>query len=62
MYRQFYSYRNIVRRFPKSKQQRKAYLLLNLCYRRFGRFTSAIARVLPMRVLGKLAARISYNV
>jgi radical SAM superfamily enzyme YgiQ (UPF0313 family) len=61
MYRQFYSFRNIMRRFPKRKDQRKAYLLFNLFYRKFGKFTSAIARLIPMRLLGKLAAYISYK-
>jgi radical SAM superfamily enzyme YgiQ (UPF0313 family) len=62
MYRQFYSFKNIIRRFPKSKVQRKPFLLFNLFYRKFGRFTSMIARFVPMRILGKLAAEISYKV
>jgi radical SAM superfamily enzyme YgiQ (UPF0313 family) len=62
MYRQFYSFKNIIRRFPKSKVQRKSFLLFNLFYRKFGRFTSMIARIVPMRILGELAAKISYKV
>lgn len=62
MYKQFYSLRNIIRRIPKSKAQSKPYLLFNLCYRKFGRFTSVIARFVPMGILGKLAAKISYKV
>ena len=62
MYKQFYSFKNIIRRFPKSRVQRKSYLLFNLFYRKFGRFTSTIARLIPMGILGKLAARISYKV
>jgi len=62
MYRQFYSYKNIIRRFPKSKGQRKSFLLFNLFYRKYGRFTSIVARFVPMRILGKLAAKISYKV
>ena len=54
-------YKNILRRFPKSKVQRKSYLLFNLFYRKFRRFTSMIARIVPMRILGKLAAKISYK-
>ena len=61
MYRQFYSFRNVIRRFPKSKIQRKSYLLFNLFYRKFGRFTSLVARIVPMRILGKLATKISYK-
>jgi len=62
MYKQFYSFRNIVRRFPKSKLQRKSYVLFSLFYRKFGRFTSMVARFVPMGILGKLAAKISYKV
>ena len=62
MYRQFYSFKNIARRFPKSKGQRKSYLLFNLFYRKFGRLTSAIAHLVPMGILGKIAAKISYKV
>ena len=61
MYRKFYSFRNIIRRFPESKKQRKAYLLFNLLYRKFGRMVSCVAGIIPMQRLGKLAARISYN-
>jgi len=62
MYQYFYSFKNIIRRFPKSKEQRNAYLLFNLFYRKFGRFTSLVARLIPMGILGKLAAKISYKV
>lgn len=61
MYRQFYSFRNIARRMPRHKAQRKSHLLFSLFYRKFGRLTSALSRVIPMRTLGRLAARISYR-
>jgi radical SAM superfamily enzyme YgiQ (UPF0313 family) len=62
MYRQFYSFRNIIRRIPKSKIQRKPYLLFNLFYRKFGYLTSIFSHIIPMGILGKLAAKISYKV
>ncbi|MCL1913716.1 MAG: B12-binding domain-containing radical SAM protein [Eubacteriaceae bacterium] len=61
IYRQFYSFKNIIRRFPESKAQRKPYLLFNLFYRKFGAFTSAVARIVPMNIIGKVAASISYK-
>ena len=61
MYRRFYSFANIARRLPKSKAQRKSYLLFNICYRKFGWLTSLAARLVPMRLLGKLATKISYK-
>jgi len=62
MYRQFYSFKNIIKRFPKSKAQRIPYLLFNLFYRKFGRLSSVVAFFVPMGILGKIAARISYKV
>lgn len=62
MYKEFYSFRNIIRRMPKNKTQRKSYLLFNILYRKFGRLTSAVSHIIPMGILGKLAARISYKV
>jgi len=61
VYRQFYSFKNILRRLPKSKAQRRPYLLFNLLYRKFGPLTSAIARIVPMGALGKAAAKIAYR-
>jgi len=61
MYKQFYSFKNIVRRFPKNKVQRKPYLLFNLFYRKFGWLTSIITFFIPMGILAKLAAKISYK-
>ena len=62
MYRQFYSFRNIMRRMPEDKAQRKSYLLFNLFYRKYGKLTAALSRVISMRVLGRLAAWISYQI
>lgn len=60
IYREFYSFRNILSRMPKHRAQRKSYILFNLLYRKFGRFTSLFARIIPIRMLGRLAAKISY--
>ena len=62
MYRQFYSFPNIIRRLPKNKGQRKSYLLFNLFYRKFGRVTSMVTRFVPIGIMGKLAMKISYRV
>ncbi|WP_019849098.1 B12-binding domain-containing radical SAM protein [Desulfitobacterium sp. PCE1] len=62
IYREFYSFPNILRRMPEHRAQRKSYLLFNIFYRKLGRFTSALARIVPMGAVGRLAARISYRV
>ena len=62
IYSSFYSIKNIIRRFPTNKKQRVPYLLFNLFYRKFGKLTSALSRVVPMRTLGRIAAKFSYKV
>lgn len=62
MYKQFYSFKNIIRRFPRNKEQRMPYLLFNLFYRKFGRITFLVTRFVPVEKLGTLAAKISYKV
>ena len=62
IYKQFYSFQNIIRRYPKNKAQRKSYLLFNLLYRKFGLLSSFIARFIPMEILGKFAAKLAYRV
>lgn len=61
VYRQFYSFRNIWRRRPQSKKQRVPYFLFNLLYRKFGRFSAAFSRLIPMHALGRLASWLSYH-
>ncbi|MDR2670407.1 MAG: hypothetical protein LBC26_01635 [Oscillospiraceae bacterium] len=45
----------------KEKSQRGAFLLFNLLYRKYGAFTSLLARLIPMRTLGKWGAYLSYR-
>ncbi len=62
MYRQFYSFRSIIRRMPVNNAQKRSYITFNLFYRKFGKLTSALSRVFPMQALGRLAAFISYKI
>ncbi|MBI5092845.1 MAG: B12-binding domain-containing radical SAM protein [Candidatus Hydrogenedentes bacterium] len=62
MYREFYSFRGIYRRIPNERQNLIPYLLFNLCYRKFGKLTSACARWGLMRAAGQLARRLSYGI
>lgn len=62
MYRNFYSFKNILLRMPEHAEQRKSYLLFNLFYRKFGGVISALSRIVPMRTIGRMAAHISYSI
>lgn len=59
MYRQVYSLKNIIRRMPEKKEQRAAYLMFNLFYRRFGRFTDRLARLIGYSRIGWLGEKLS---
>jgi radical SAM superfamily enzyme YgiQ (UPF0313 family) len=62
IYREFYSFRNILKRLPDAPRQRIPYLLFALGYRKFGNITSKAARIGLTHVLGRLARRLSYGV
>ncbi len=60
-YKKFYSFKSIIKRLPKNKKQWKAYLLFNLFYRKFGKLTELIEKIIPLSYIGSLAMKISYN-
>lgn len=62
MYREFYSFRNIWRRLPRSRRQRVPYLLFSIGYRKFGWMTALLARVGLLTWVGRLARRLAYHV
>ncbi|MBO6232117.1 MAG: B12-binding domain-containing radical SAM protein [Ruminiclostridium sp.] len=55
IYKRIYSFRNIIRRLPETKDQRAAYLLFNLFYRKFGKFTDLVCKIVTYRNIGRLA-------
>lgn len=60
IYQQIYSLKNIFRRIPKSKEQRASYLLFNLFYRKYGKFTDFICKKITYKRIGIIAERISH--
>ena len=59
MYKQIYSFKNIRKRLPKSKEQIVPYLVFNICYRKFGRITDILCKMISYKKIGFLAERIS---
>lgn len=59
MYRQIYSFRNILRRMPEKRDQRAAYLMFNLLYRKFGRFSDGLCRLVGYERIGWLGEKLS---
>ena len=57
VYKKLYSWRNILRRMPRSRRQIPSYLLFNIFYRKYGRFTEWLCRLLTYERIGKIADR-----
>lgn len=59
IYKDIYSIKNILKRMPEAKEQRAAYILFNLFYRKWGKLTAALCRIVTYERLGKLAEKVS---
>jgi radical SAM superfamily enzyme YgiQ (UPF0313 family) len=60
-YKNLYSFRNIMKRIPDNRKQRTAFLFFNLLYRKFGRVSEMVSRIIPLNLIGRFAARVSYR-
>jgi len=60
IYQEVYSFRNILKRLPRHKQQWIPYLAFNLFYRKFGRLTERLCLMVSFNTIGKLFRRIAY--
>lgn len=60
VYREIYSFGNILRRLPRTPSQVLPYLTFNLFYRKFGRFTEWLGGRLSFRAIGRIARWLSY--
>lgn len=59
IYKQIYSFRNIWRRMPKAKEQILPYLMFNLFYRKFGKFTDFLCKTITYKRIGILGEKLS---
>jgi hypothetical protein len=62
IYKEFYSFKNILKRMPESPEQRMPYFLFNLFYRKFGKLISRIIPLGLMNSFGKMARHLSYGI
>ncbi|MCI8336021.1 MAG: B12-binding domain-containing radical SAM protein [Peptococcaceae bacterium] len=60
IYKQVYSLKNIWKRLPKEKSQRMTYLLFNLFYRKYGKFTDRLCKIITYKRLGIIAEKLSH--
>lgn len=52
IYKKIYSWKNIFRRIPKSKDQRAAYFMFNIFYRKYGKLTDFLCRIFTYKRVG----------
>lgn len=61
VYRELYSFRNILRRLPRARRQIMPYLLFNIFYRKYGHFTSRLCRAIGFERIGRMARFCAYH-
>jgi radical SAM superfamily enzyme YgiQ (UPF0313 family) len=61
IYKDFYSFKNIIVRKPDNKKLVSPYFIFNLGYRKFGKITSKIGKFGLMNKLGKIGSKLSYG-
>lgn len=60
IYKEIYSLKNIIRRIPRSRKQVLPYLMFNLLYRKYGKFSEWICEKITYERLGRIGEFISY--
>ena len=61
IYKDIYSLKNIIKRTPKAKNQWIPYYLFNIFYRKYGKFTDLVCRIIGYKRVGRIAAFLSYH-
>lgn len=61
IYNEIYSIKNIFKRIPKSKKQILPYLMFNILYRKYGKFTERLCKKISFEKIGRIGEWISYK-
>lgn len=59
LYKDIYSFKNIWKRIPRTKKQIPAYLMFNLFYRKWGRFTDWLCKKFSYERIGRYSEKLS---
>lgn len=59
LYRNIYSFKNIIKRIPEDKSQRAAYWMFNLFYRKWGKFTDFLCKTITYKRIGILGEKLA---
>lgn len=59
IYKKIYSLKNIFKRLPRAKEQRIPYLMFNLLYRKYGKFTDFVCKCISYKRVGYIAEKVT---
>jgi radical SAM superfamily enzyme YgiQ (UPF0313 family) len=60
-YNDLYSFRNILKRIPSARKQRIPYLTFNIFYRKFGKLTEMLCRIVTFKNIGRISSWAAYR-
>lgn len=62
IYKEVYTFKNIIKRLPKSKKQWIPFLAFNLLYRKFGKLTELVCNIVSFEVIGRFSRLVAYRI
>lgn len=62
IYKEVYTFKNIMKRLPKTKKQWIPFLAFNLFYRKFGKLTELLCNVVSFRNIGRFFRLLAYSI
>lgn len=62
IYKEVYTFKNIINRFPKSKKQWLTYLTFNFLYRKFGKFSEFLCNITSFSRIGDFSRWLVYKI
>ncbi|MBV7275590.1 B12-binding domain-containing radical SAM protein [Clostridium sp. PL3] len=62
IYKEVYTFKNIMKRLPKSKKQWIPFIAFNLFYRKFGKLTELLCNIVSFKNIGRFFRWLSYRI
>lgn len=62
IYKEIYSFKNIIKRLPDSKKQWIPFLAFNFLYRKCGKFSEILCNIFSFKTIGKLSRWLAYSI
>jgi radical SAM superfamily enzyme YgiQ (UPF0313 family) len=62
IYKEVYTFKNIMKRLPKSKKQWIPFLTFNFVYRKFGKLTELLCNIVSFKNIGRFSRWLAYRI